>query len=147
MDQDLGSRSFLFVISVEGCNCNLLVNSIFCITYASCSCAFLCTVKIRSILVEQIMPCCPVINSGSLLCCQHSRIVPRNNVVHLLNQILTLENDVSCSLLEIAYRNVLVFENGGMLFAYMGIQSHGKIVAIFRNRFTIQQIQHAIQIG
>jgi hypothetical protein len=51
---------------------------------------------------------------------------------------------VPSAFLEVTYLNILVFVNGSVLFGDMSIEPDGKIVAILRNRFTIQQIQHTI---
>jgi len=67
-----------------------------------------------------------------------------DDVIHLFNQIGTLENDVPGSLLEVAYLNIRVFENGCVLSTDMRIQPDGQIVAILRDGLTVQQIQHAV---
>lgn len=65
-----------------------------------------------------------------------------NYSIHLINQIRAFKDDVPSAFLEVTYLNILVFVNGSVLFADMSIEPDGKIVAILRNRFTIQQIQH-----
>ena len=75
------------------------------------------------------------------------RVVFGNDVVHPLNQIRTLKDNVSRPLLEVANLHELILKNGGVLLADMRVKPDSKIVAILRDGFAIQQIQHAIQIG
>ena len=79
---------------------------------------------------------------------QHSRIVLRDDIVHLLYQIHTLKRDMTTALLEKANSEEIISEFLlPWIIANEIHHSDSHIVPVIGNGFTIQQEQHALQIG
>ena len=79
---------------------------------------------------------------------QHPRVVLRDDIVHLLYQIHTLKRDMTTALLEKANSEEIISEYLlSWIIAYEVHQPYSHIMPIIGNGFTIQQEQHALQVG
>ena len=79
---------------------------------------------------------------------QYPRIVLRDDIVHLLYQIHTLKRDMTTTLLEKVNSEEIISEFLlPWIIANEIHQSDSHIVPVIGNGFTIQQEQHALQIG